>query len=154
MDRILLIGLDEPEYQALKERVSLPLVFHPTLPLLVVKEGQLIVERHDAGGRFVPVSRVIYHGIFEDDFDVLTALALWGGPCLPGAQGLLDCRLRLPCLARSLQVTRFGAMRRSYADRDQELTFDKETVAKWGNWHCGENKERFKGRRASEVPTV
>ena len=65
-----------------------------------------------------PVSHVLFHGIFEDDFPFLTALALWGGPCLPKARGMMDCRLRIPCLVRALEVTRFGGMLRGYADCD------------------------------------
>ncbi len=57
---------------------------------------------------FVSVERVAYHAIFEDDFDFLTVLALWGGPCLPGARGMMDLRLRLPGLVRVLAVTRWS----------------------------------------------
>jgi hypothetical protein len=67
---------------------------------------------------------------------------------------MMDCRQRLPCLVRALQVTRFDSMRRGYADRGTELDAEDETVAKWGEWHCGENKERFRGRRVAEVPTL
>ena len=29
-----------------------------------------------------------------------------------------------------------------------------DTVAKWGEWHCGENKERFRGERVAAGPTL
>lgn len=154
MERLLLIGLDEPEYLDLKPRVEMPIVFHPDLPLLKMEKGTLLVESHTRGGRMLPVSRVIFHGIFEDDFDVITALALWRGPCLPSARGLLDCRLRLPCLARALSVTRFGALPRGFAHQGIPLKADTETVAKWGNWHCGENKQKFTDLYTSQEPTL
>jgi hypothetical protein len=103
---------------------------------------------------FVPVERVAYHAIFEDDFDFLAALALWGGPCLPDARGMMDLRLRLPGLIRALAVTRFGGIPRSYADRGTTVSAEGPTVAKWGNWHCGEDKARFDGSWTAVVPTL
>lgn len=143
MNRLLLVGLDEPEYLELKARVAMPILFHPGLPAIRLEQGRLLVEDPDLADRFVRVSHVIFHGIFEDDFDFITALALWAGPCLPAARGLLDGRLRLPCLARALQVSRFGSMARGFGLPGQTVRATGESVAKWGNWHCGENKVRF-----------
>jgi hypothetical protein len=56
---------------------------------------------------------------------------------------MMNCRLKLPCLANALAVTRFGSMPRGFAPRGGTVRADREAVAKWGNWHCGENKERF-----------
>lgn len=155
MERLLLIGLDPPESSEIIRRTGLPAVAYPVLPRIKVERGSLLVERTGAAGRFVPVDRVIYHGIFEDDFDTLMALALWGGPCLPSAQGMMDCRQRIPCLARALRVTRFGALPRSWAARGVTLDAgDRPAVAKWGNWHCGEDKEQFTGPRTFEEPTL
>jgi hypothetical protein len=89
------------------------------------------------------VSKVVYHGIFDDDHDFIAGLALWGGACLPNPLGMMDCRLRLPCLVRALQHTRFGEPLRSFAAANVPFTTQTERVAKWGNWHCGENKTRF-----------
>src|SRR5262249_1779411 len=50
--------------------------------------------------------------------------------------------------------TRFGELRRGYADRATTVESDTETVAKWGEWHCGENKEKFRGPWKCEVPTL
>lgn len=153
--RILTVGLDEPEYLDLKPRIEdCYIVFHPVLPTYRIEQGVLWVESHTAGGRFVPIDQVIFHGIFEDDFDFITALALWRGPCLPSAAGLLDCRLRLPCLAKALSVTRFGAMKRSFASKETTLQAKGDTVAKWGNWHCGENKARFTDAFTTQEATV
>jgi hypothetical protein len=155
MDRLLIVGLDEPEYLELREQLGRqPVVYSDLPPRIRLDRGRLLVEKPDTFDVFVPVARVIFHGIFEDDFPFLTALALWGGPCLPRARGMMDCRLRLPCLVRALEVTRFGGLPRGYADRGTAVAAEADTVAKWGEWHCGENKERFRGERVCDVPTL
>src|SRR5687767_740775 len=56
---------------------------------------------------------------------------------------MMDCRLKLPCLVRALQFTEFGQPRRGFASSGIEYATAIQRVAKWGNWDCGENKERF-----------
>ncbi|MEL7433045.1 MAG: hypothetical protein AAFN11_03785, partial [Chloroflexota bacterium] len=58
---------------------------------------------------------------------------------------MLDARLKLPCLVRALDVTQFP-MQRDYASAHVRYSTSGERVAKWGNWHCGENKIRFDAR--------
>jgi len=158
MNRLLLVGLDEPEVRDLCARLEArpPIVTCPVLPRIRIDAGELVVERPNAYEVYVPVSHVVFHGIFEDDFPFLTALALWGGPCLPNARGMMDARQRIPCLVRALSVTRFGAMRRGFADRSSpvEPRAGETLVAKWGEWHCGENKEQFSTTRRGDVPTL
>ena len=48
-------------------------------------------------------------------------------------------------------VRRAGA---GFAFTHGEFTTDAECVAKWGNWHCGENKERFTGTWTAKEPTL
>ncbi|NNJ27175.1 hypothetical protein [Alienimonas chondri] len=143
---VLLIGLDPPETDLLtadlKSRRPGPVVCHPTLPRILVRGGELFVES-TSGARLLPVEKVVYHGIFEDDHDTLAGLALWGGPCLPNAAAMMDCRLKLPCLARALRYTAFGAPARGFASAGVAVPAGEPAVAKWGNWHCGENKVRF-----------
>ena len=67
---------------------------------------------------------------------------------------MMDCRLRLPCLVRALEATRFGQLARGYADRGTVFGSEAECVAKWGEWHCGENKERFTGSWVANEPTL
>jgi len=154
VDRTCLVGLDEPEYTAIQQRLAgRRVVAHEMLPRILLKDGQLLVES-TSGVRFQPVSKVVFHGIFEDDLDFLAALALWGGPCLPNALGMLDCRLKLPCLVRALRHTRFGTPKRGYAAPGTPFDSDKERVAKWGNWHCGENKARFAGSWTSDQACI
>ena len=154
MDRLLVVGLDEPEYLDLKRRLNTPTAHSELLPRIQIDRGRLLVEKPNTFGVFVPVSKVIFHGIFEDDFPFLTALALWGGPCLPNAHGMMDCRLRLPCLVSALEATRFGGLARGWADRGVTVTTETDLVAKWGEWHCGENKERFRGSRQCDEPSL
>src|SRR5262249_39771874 len=123
------------------------------LPRILLQDGKLRVES-PLRERFVPVSRVIFHGIFERDLEFLAALCLWGGHCFPHPRAMMDCRLRLPCLARALRFTRFGAPPRGYASPGVEFTAKTEQVAKCGGWHCGENKEKFLGPWSSEHPCL
>ena len=140
--RPCIIGLDEPQLVALKTRVAGPVIVHESLPRILVRDGELFVESASGFG-LVRVSKVIYHGIFEHDHDLIAGLALWGGPCLPNARAMMDCRLKLPCLVRALRFTTFGQPARGFTSAGLEYTTSDERVAKWGNWHCGENKARF-----------
>src|SRR4051812_9565177 len=142
VEAILVVGLDEPEVAELRSRIDRPALAFENLPRIRVDRGRLQVEHPHVMDHFVPVDRVVFHAIFEDDFAFLTALALWGGPCLPGARGMMDLRHRLPGLVRALAVTRFGQIPRDYADRGTTVVAEVERVAKWGNWHCGEDKAR------------
>jgi|SRR5579871_4037734 len=153
MERICIVGLDEPEYTQIRERLGTPVVAHPQLPRIIVRDGELLVEPVRGPG-WVPVSKVIFHSIYENDLDFIAALALWGGPCLPNARAMMDCRLKLPCLVRALQHTRFGLPLRGYASPHAPFVADTEQVAKWGNWHCGENKTRFDRIWESENPCI
>ena len=155
MKRVAVVGLDEPEFLDLRGRLSVPALFHPLLPKLEVADGGMYVSRGIGSSGLISASHVVFHGIFADDLPFITGLALWGGPCWPSAQGLLDCRERLPCLARALRHPRFGGMARGWAAGSQPLRYAdpaeavRERVAKWGNWHCGENKLRFAGDGAA-----
>jgi len=152
-ERICLIGFDASESRDLAERLPFESVSHEMLPRIVVERGQLFVES-PRGARYLKVSRVIFHGIFEDDLDFLAGLAIWGGPCFPNPAAMMDCRLRLPCLVRALRHSRFGGPTRGFASPGAEYAADVENVAKWGNWHCGENKARFTGSWQAKEPTL
>ena len=153
-ERVCIIGLDEPEYNSIKENLPFgtAMIAYQWIPRIMLKDGELLVESRQGKG-FLPVDRVIFHGIYEDDFDFITALALWGGLCLPNALAMLDCRLKLPCLARALQHSHFGG-KRSYIAPNMHFETNQQMVAKWGNWHCGENKTLFSEEFKSEHHTV
>ncbi len=150
---VCIVGLDEPEAQAIKEHLEVPAIAHVTIPRIMLKDGELWAELPNSP-RYVKISSVIYHGIYEDDLDFITALALWGGDCLPNPRAMMDCRLKFPCLVRALAHTCFGSMSRGYASPWVHFDTDEERVAKWGNWHCGENKERFTGLYQVENPSI
>jgi hypothetical protein len=153
--RVLLVGLDRPESEELRAKLTCASVAYATLPVIKVEGGVLLVERPGTMGQFLPVDKVVYHGIYENDFEFIQGLALWGGPCLPNAVGMMRCRLRIPCLAEALTVTRFGGMKRGWGNGGTLVRGEGPSVAKWGNWHCGENKERFEGAwEAKEVTVV
>lgn len=75
MSRLLVVGLDEPEIADLKDLRSGPAIYHPLLPAIRLDDGRLLAERTSGPG-MLPVDRVVFHGIFADDYDFLTALAL------------------------------------------------------------------------------
>jgi len=123
------------------------------LPQFIMSpNGDLFIERTNGTG-FLKVDLVIYHGIFENDFDLITALSLWNGPCFPNALGMMNCRLKLPCLYRALQVSDFGDQR-GMIPSNQIIHSTKRLVAKWGNWHCGENKDHFTGKWISQKTSI
>ena len=153
MSHLLTIGLERAEVKELRSRVELPLIAHEMLPKVQIRNGNLFA-LHPDREQFVPVSKVIFHGIFEDDLPMLAALALWGGPCLPGAHGMLDCRPRIANLARVRRVSRFAAMPRGYADANTTFPVSTGMVAKWGEWHCGDDKERVTTDHRVNEPTL
>jgi len=142
MERVCIIGLEDEQVEELRARLEAPIIGHVSLPRILVEDGMLFVERRNGAG-FLPVSHVIFHSIYADDADFIAGLALWGGPCLPNARAMMDCRLKLPCLVRALALTRFGALARGFLWPGATFTTVTPHVAKWGNWHCGENKARF-----------
>lgn len=142
MSNYCLIGLDESEYSEIRNNVDGRVIAHEMLPRIFVRDGELFVESK-SGSTFIPVSKVVYHGIFENDHDLISGLAIWGGLCMPNAVGMMDCRLKLPCLVRALKLSSFNSMARGYASPGVNYMTERESVSKWGNWHCGENKSRF-----------
>ena len=151
-DSVCIVGLDEHESDAIRERLDVHVIAHVTIPGIIVQNGTLFVET-SSKARIRPVSKLIYHGIYEDDLDFITGLAFWGGPSLPNARAMMDCRLKLPCLVRALDHTQFGG-KRDFVSPQMRYETQTEQVAKWGNWHCGENKERFLGNWSGEYPSI
>src|SRR5687768_101263 len=95
MNRVLLVGLERSVYPSITKRLDCPFVVAELLPTIKVEAGTLFV-RGSHGGDYLPVSHVLYHGIFEDDFDFITALAVWNGHCLPNPRGMMRARMRVP----------------------------------------------------------
>lgn len=140
---VALIGLEREEVQELRARTECELVAFEMMPKVQMRAGELFLARFGTWDWAGPVAKVVFHGIFENDLPGLAALALWGGPCLPSASGLLDCRPRVANLARTRRVSQYAALPRSYTDAGTTYRADGPCVAKWGEWHCGEGKERF-----------
>jgi len=138
----LVVGLDDAESQQIREQLETFVISHVVIPKIRVMDGELYAET-GRGIQMVPISSVVYHGIYENDLDFITGLGFWGGPSLPNPRGMMDLRLKLPGLLRALDHTRFGHPRGFASARTMISANDHERVAKWGNWHCGENKERF-----------
>ena len=152
--RVLLVGLEENEAQHIRQNIDHLVLIADTLPKAKLVNGELWVESRTVMDKYLKVDLVIYHGIFDHDFDFITLLALWNGPCLPNAVGMMDCRLRHSGLVRALQVSNFGNAPRGMSIKPENWVAENDTVAKWGNWHCGDNKHRFTGAWQTEEPTI
>lgn len=151
-NRIVLVGIETEEYQVIRSKYQGHIIWHQAIPNIVVKNGVLFVEK-ESGVGMLPVDKVVYYGIYENDFDFITGLALWNGSCFPNPIGMMDCRLKMPCLVKALKYSNFGSPR-GFVSAKTEITVNQDTVAKWGNWHCGENKHRFTGFWQSEFAST
>jgi hypothetical protein len=140
-NRIALVGIEELEYQHIKSNYDGHIIWHQALPKIFIWEGVLFMEKENGIG-MLPVDKVVYYGIFDNDLDFISGLTLWGGECYPNPRAMLDCRLKIPCLIKALELTKFGSQR-GFVSANTEITIKTDAVAKWGNWHCGENKERI-----------
>ena len=150
--RLCIIGLERDMVQEIRNSYFGPIIFHETVPDFLVFKGRLYIERSNGVG-MLPVDKVVFHGIYENDFDLITGLAIWGGACYPNALGMMNCRLKLPCLARALRVSKYNSKRGMISSKT-EIKVEEETVAKWGNWHCGENKAKFNSTWISEEASI
>lgn len=147
MSRILIVGIEAAQVEDLTEMLrpfSDQSLICEALPRLAL-EGERLYAESPRSGRWLEVDRVIFHGIYAEDEDFLSALALWAGPCFPKPAPMLAVRRRLASLLAALRLTRFPGARRGYLSREARFDFSRESVAKWGNWHCGEDKARFQG---------
>lgn len=150
--RLCIIGLEHELAQEIKRNYFGPTIYHVCIPKYIVNNGVLYIERSNGVG-FLPVDMVIFHGIYENDFDFITALSLWNGACFPNPFAMMNCRLKLPCLSRAMRVSKFNSLR-GMVGPDITFKVNRDTVAKWGNWHCGENKHRFSTGWTSEEASV
>ena len=154
--RILIVGLEDSEVLTIKQNLGFDylLVHYDLLPKVQLVAGKLFVESSSVPGKYLSVDVVIFHGIFANDFDFITLLALWNGPCLPNAKGMMDLRQRIPGLVRALSVSRFSGIKRGMVLDSAEYFSESEVVAKWGTWHCGEDKNKFSGSWQSSESSV
>jgi hypothetical protein len=149
----LIVGLDEQESQLIRTQLNQPIISHAIIPKIRILDGELYAET-GRGVQMVSISSVVYHGIYEDDLEFITGLGFWGGPCLPNPRGMMDLRLKLPGLLRALDHTQFGHPRGFVSANTMIHANKTERVAKWGNWHCGENKERFTENWSGESASI
>ena len=151
-DRICIIGLSREMSEKVQQNHFGPVIHHDVVPKFLVDTGRLFIERSNGIG-MLQVDKVIFHGIFENDFDLLVGLSIWNGPCYPNANSMMNCRLKLPCLARALKVSKFNTPR-GLMSAGTQINFSSKRVGKWGNWHCGDNKEIIKGAWESKEASI
>lgn len=154
--RILIVGLEEGDVAKIKEGLGFEYLFiHSDLvPRVKLIKGTLFVESTTIPDKFLKVDKVVFHGIYDNDFDFINLLALWNGPCLPNATGMMDLRKRIPGLVRALKVSTFNQLERGMVINQDSYVSSGDTVAKWGIWHCGEDKAKFNGEWKSSETSV
>lgn len=154
--RILIVGLEEGDVVKIKEGLGFEYLFiHSDLvPRVKLIKGTLFVESTTIPDKFLKVDKVVFHGIYDNDFDFINLLALWNGPCLPNATGMMDLRKRIPGLGRALKVSTFNQLERGMVINQDSYVSSGDTVAKWGIWHCGEDKAKFHYSSVSDRDTA
>lgn len=147
-NRIALIGIENAEYQEIKKNYDGHIIWHEFIPKIYVNDGILYMEKQNGIG-MLPIDKVVYYGIYENDFDFITGLAIWNGDCYPNPLAMLECRLKIPCLIKAMSLTNFPHLR-GFVSANTEINSQSLQVAKWGNWHCGENKELIQNQWTSQ----
>ncbi len=154
MNRVLMVGLERTVYPGIVSRLDCPYLVSELLPNIKVEDGLLLAKGTRGGAGYLPVSHVLYHGIFDNDFDFITALAVWNQKCLPNAIGMMRARMRVPALVHALQVTRFPGGPRGFGFSGVTLHTRSPAVVKFGQWHCGEGKEQVTNEWNCEQPSL
>ncbi len=121
--RILLIGIQPEEIEILKAKLKndFLILAYDGLPKVTLNRGILSAESQTVAGKFLKIDQVVFHSIYENDYDFITLLALWNGPCLPNATAMLNLRERIPGLVRSLAISKFDGIPRGMTIRKQQL---------------------------------
>jgi hypothetical protein len=144
MDLLVTIGLDSELVQRVRQVFDARVVAYPAVPRLYSLDGQVRVESASVAGRWLEPAGVIFYGYFEDAGPARRALALASTPTFPDVRSTLPLDERAMALALSLRAEG-GRQRRGFVPRGLSVRVDREHVVKWGNRHCGEDKERVTG---------
>ncbi len=139
--RPLVIGLDEPQLAELQATCDVNLIGFATLPGLPLLMVRFLWNQHRGRGCY-RFRRVSFMASLRMILNFLPGWHFGAGPCLPNARALMDCRHRLPCLVRALSASKFAEPARGFASAGILYPNSGDRAAKWGNWHCGENKLR------------
>lgn len=152
----LFVGLDSAETDELLTHVQGASVTFEMLPKYHLIEGRLFVDDRDRWGVRHDVRQVVTHAIFDivEDTHWLNTLALWGGRCLPNPLGMLLARPRIQNLVIARTASRYAALPRGYAKAGATIESQSPSIAKWGEWHCGEGKERIESSHECDEPTL
>jgi hypothetical protein len=74
-NRIALVGIEQEEYDSIKAQYSGHIIWHQSIPKIVVKDTVLYMEKSNGIG-MLPVDKVVYYGIYDNDFDFIAGLAI------------------------------------------------------------------------------
>ncbi len=144
MDLLVAVGLDADVVEQLRGRVDARLVAYPAVPRLYSVDGRVLVESASVVGRWLEPRGVVFYGYFDDAGPARRALALGATPTLPDVRATLPLDERAMALMLAARADEPGPGR-GFVPRGTPLKVDREHVVKWGNRHCGEDKERVTG---------
>ncbi len=140
MKPIISIGLEPHIVEAIKAKVG-HIVAHDTLPRGYTHNGQVFIESPVISRKYLAPRAVLYYCYFEDPQTIRRALALSNTPTFPDVRKTILHDDKALSLIQAVSADPGPKLPRGFID-DSETIHDVETtVAKWGEWHCGEGKK-------------
>ena len=149
------IGLEPHVVDAIKQEVG-HIVVHDVLPRAFSRGGQAFVESPSIWGKYLRPRGVLYYCYFENPGVVRKALALAETPTFPDVRKTLPHDDKALSLIAAIEADPGPSVPRGFVPADEEIPIPEgETlVGKWGEWHCGEGKERFQNVAKTPEPAV
>jgi hypothetical protein len=145
---LISIGLEPNVVEAIKKEVG-HIVVHDTLPRMYSHIGQAFVESPSIYGKYLRPRGVLYYCYFEEPGSVRRSLALSDTPTFPGVRRTImhdDKALSLIAALDAEAKNGYPGIARGFTDEIPVPLDEGETaVAKWGYWHCGEDKKLCEG---------
>lgn len=149
------IGLEPHVVEELKRALG-HIVAHDALPRVYSRKGQAFVESPSVWGSYLRPRGVLYYCYFDNPGTARRALALSSTPTFPDVRATLPHDDKALSLIAAVKVDPAAPIARGFipAEQDIQLAEGETCVAKWGAWHCGEGKERFRGTARTPEPAV
>lgn len=138
------IGLPEEWVAEIKQRAEVRYIAQsPVVPRVFARSGQTFIESYQTPGRFLQPNIVLWYGYFPNSTIARQALAVSNTPTFPNVRRTLPWDDKMLSVVMVQEVDE-KTVPRGYlpptASGYPEPSWDRNTVLKWGNSHCGENK--------------
>lgn len=134
------IGLPEEWVAEIKERAGVRYIAHSeVVPNSVAVDGYVLLGSQQTIGRWLRPNIVLWYGYFPASRFARTAIAISNTPSFP------DIRKTLPWDDKTMAVIMAQdadePVDRGLAQGPMQGPWSANTVLKWGDSHCGENKQ-------------